>query len=426
MATKAKYKAIAANDNRVIKPKWPRTEKLRGLKSQVLKAAPKTSIATDTRIEHLTAAPISPHAAQPPSAFETRKPEVQAIFLLVLGFALTCIAAWLYIAVTQTHSALLNLLIPAIMISAAFLIAMRSSITLWISLIALMIWSGLGAIAKFNGLPIPASHWLVALPILLSLQIIAASHSTSRLIMLASLTCAYLWLAIFTLGSELNALASGTLVFILGTAHHRLGKTWGDKGINYSHEHTVIGWVAAITGLIWAQHYFIAFGEIGINTVGLGAAQSFYWIFGVGLALTVIILSSLIRIRHNRLSVLGFLHICASCIIMPVLAYNPPIVLGVFESFSGLPATPYFGFALGAVVLALAISLGMNGLRRQRYVDTLIAGLTICAQAAIIVNPSYFNFDTVVVVMFGMIFALCFELIIAQRSIITSGPRIRT
>jgi len=467
MTKKVKHKTRAVNDNRPVKRKRKRSQKLRPLKSNSLNPSkPNYSpLVVDTSIRSKSQASLDDtffsenpyleklyeeddfagdmnyygtdddHAYKNIGARgllttedlipEGVKSSSQPVFLLVLGFALTCLATLVYVFFANPESNLHGLLIPAIIISTTFLMAMRSSIALWGSLLALTVWSALAVYAKFNGTDIPANNWLIALPIILSLQIIAASHSLSKFVMLASLACAYLWLTIFTLGSELTALASGTLIFILGTAHHRLGKAWDDKGLNYSHEHTLIGWVAAMIGLIWAQHYFIPLGDLYPVTVGVGAHQSFYWLLGIVLGVIAIFFSCLIRLRHNRLSKMACLTVCASSLLLPAVAYAPAIMESGFEMFSGLPAMPYFGFALGAIVLALSVGLGINGLRRRRYIDTVVAGLMICAQTAILTNNYYLTFDTLLVVAFTMLFVICFQVMIARKSILSTPLYLR-
>jgi len=419
------HKARAINDNTA--EIFAKPQKLRSLKAgktlQGQQDAPDVKV---TKAQTTETETLKPTVALETSKSETRGSEIHPIFLLVLGFALTCVATLVYILTTGQYSNLLDILIPAIVISGMFLVAMRSSLTLWPSLIILTAWAGLAALAKYNDQIIPANDWLIALPIILSLQIIAANHARSQSIMLVSLACAYAWLAVFTLGSDLTALASGTLIFTLGTAHHRLGKAWGDKGLMYSHQHTVIGWIGAMIGLMWAQHYFIPLGEFEPNTLGTAAHQSLYWILGTALGLTAIVISGIIRMRYNRLSFISFLNLCASCILLPVIAYKPVILTTIFARFTGLPALPNFGFALGAIVIALSVGLVMNGLRRKRYVDAVIGGVVICSQIGILLNPNYLTLDSFIVVMFSMIFALCFEFMIARRSIMLSPININT
>lgn len=347
-------------------------------------------------------------------------PKLLPIFLIVFGFALTSILTLLYVLAVDRYNGLINILMPAIMLSGFALMAMRWTIALWGSLCLLFLWSGLAITAKYYGQNIPASQWLLALPIILSLQIIAARYLRGTYIMFAALACAYIWLAIFTLGSDLSALASGSLVFTLGTAHHRLGKAWADIGSEFSHHHTLIGWVAAMTGLVWAQHYFISLGQIGASTAGIRADQSVFWFAGIVLALAAIFISNIMRMRHERLSLLGCLSICLGALILPAIAYKPAILSVIFEPLTSLPATPYFGFALSAIVISVAVAFGMNGLRRRHFFDSVIAGLAICLQFAIIMNPDYFNFDTLIVMLLTILLVTSGELIIARRSILSS------
>lgn len=383
-------------------------------------------IIEDIPLEGSGTAKALPHEAQVPDAqifaIQTSEilPKLLPLFLIVLGFALTSIVTLIYVLAVDRYNDLINVLIPSIMLSGIVLIAMRWKIALWASLFALFLWSGIAAIAKYYGQAIPANQWLITLPIILTIQIIAARYSRSQYIMFAALGCAYIWLAIFTLGSDLTALASGCLVFTLGTAHHRLGKAWGDKGTRFSHHHTIIGWIAAMAGLIWTQHYFVTLGPLGANTVGIGADQSFYWLVGITLGLIAILISSVMRMRHNRLSLLGCLNICVGALVLPLIALEPTILSVIFEPLTSLPATPYFGFALSAVVITVAVGLGMNGLRRGRFIDTVVAGLAICLQFAIVMNPAYFNFDTLIVILLTTLLVLFCELIIARRSILTA------
>ena len=446
MKTKTKHKSRAVNDNKPVKRKWARSQKLRPLASgRVTTVSPKYSplVVDSSHQTHPKPVEYTPENfdfennpyldagydnndidaeiyAKDRLSRPAVKPDSQPIFLLIFGFALTCIATLLYVFATNPETPLLKILIPAIIVSTTFLVAMRSTIALWASLLAITVWSALGAMAKYNCTPIPAGHWLIGLPVILSLQIIAASHSLSKFVMLASLACAYFWLGVFTLGSEMSALASGTLVFIFGTAHHRLGKAWEDKGLNHAHEHTLVGWIAAMVGLIWTQHYYIALGELSVSKAGIGANESFYWLLGIVLSLIAIFFSNLIRMSHNRMSFGAGIALCANCLILPALAYAPEIMQTGFERFSGLPATPYFGFAIGGIVLSLSIGLGANGLRRGRHIDVIIAGLMICAQTAMITNINYMNFDTLVVVFFAMTFILCAEIMLARRSILSA------
>ncbi|MEP1231033.1 MAG: hypothetical protein ABJG88_10195, partial [Litorimonas sp.] len=268
---KTQFKQPAVNDNYKGKSDIKFSASLYNLTHEPIKKA-KASQATNSQ----TWFGAQNHRNEDPII--SQSPKLQVIFLIILGFTLTSLATLSYVYVTSQYASLLPVIIPAVVLGGLCLIAMRSHAALWVSLAAVFIWGVLAAVAQYNGQIIPAYQWSLALPILLTLQIAVAHQSKLRAIMIASLSCAYLWLAIFTLGSNLSALASGSLFFILGTAHHRLGKSLGDKDINYAHEHTIFGWVAAMLGLMWTQHYFIPLGGFETNASGTLAHQSNYWV----------------------------------------------------------------------------------------------------------------------------------------------------
>ena len=348
-----------------------------------------------------------------------RPAELQALFLLVLGFTLTSIATLTYVLLSAKYTPLISTLIPSIILGGLSLTAMRSTAAFWGSLISVAIWSIAAIISLYNNDTIPLQGWVIALPAILGLLIVMASQFLSRAALLLALTCSYIWLGIFAISSELSVLTAGSLIFIFGTAHHRLGKVWEDKDVTFAHDHTLIGWIAAMTGLIWTQHYFIPLRSFEPNITGILAHQSSLWFLGTSLGIGFIVMSSIWRIQQNRLSWLGFIHIVAGCLLLPLIAFQPNLT-AIFESVTTLPATPYLGFTLGATVAALAFGLIMNGLRRRYYIDAIIGAFAICVQIVLIYNQDYMTFDLFPIILFTVMFVLCFELIISRQSILTA------
>ncbi len=415
--SKKQYKLMAANDNNAARTRLELGSSLskfaNGRKSNGRKSKPSDINASDLSFSSFTQDQVKKSY----KTFAPRPPNLQALFLLALGFTLTSVATLAYVLLTAQYTDLIPTLITSITLGGLSLTAMRSGAALWGSLVTMTIWTMFAAVSLYNHNTIPLEGWTIALPAILGLLIIMAGQLQYKTALRMSLVCTYIWLGIFTVSLELSALSAGSLIFIFGTAHHRLGKVCEDKDIRFGHDHTLIGWIAAMLGLIWTQHYFIPLGSFEPNTFGILAQQSFFWLSGIGLGLCVIIVSSLLRIQHNHLSWLGFIHIVFGCLILPLIAYQPELMT-LFEPVTTLKAIPYLGFTLGAIVIALSLGLMMNGLRRRYYVDAVIGAFAICMQFVFIFNPDYMIFDLFPVLLFTVMFVLCFELIISRQSIL--------
>lgn len=344
----------------------------------------------------------------------------ETVFLMTLGFSLTCLATLIYIFITQTYNELTPIIIPALGLSCAALMIMRSSAAIWLSIMALAVWSALSLMSLSFGYDIPAGKWAIALPILLNFNLIASHLSRSLAMVLASLISAYIWVIVFNFSTDLSPTASGVLLFMVGTAHHKFGKALEDLDRPNGHAHMLMGWAASIAGLLWVQHTFLPSGEYIPNPDIVVARSALLWQIGVGLSIFTIAASGFIRMRRGRLSILGLVGTCTACLILPTLALAPTATISFFETMMQLPAIPYLGMSIGASIIAFALFMLANGLRRGHLIDASLAGAALFAQSVVLISGAYMSMDAFVVICFTILFVACYELMISRRSLIKS------
>ena len=353
---------------------------------------------------------------------ETQVYEVTPLILLMIALTSIAFLALIFFQIIDNDNAIIELLIPVIFFGLSLISALYSPRILWLALVILTALAVLASLMQITGFSIASDEWVFILPLILSLVMILSTFSRTRSIMIGALACGYLWISVLILKMGLTALAAGSLLFILGISHHRLGKAWNDRHIYFAQQHTLMGWVVAMIGLVWAQHYFMPFGNLDANKTGINASQSFYWLLGTTLGFTAIIMSVLLRLRHGLIGPSGITALIAGSLILPIIAYKPDLLNPIFMWILALPyADIYHGFAIGAVIITLSIAFAINGYRRNQRYDILAAAVMIVLQIMILLHPRAISLDGIIIMLITMIFAITIEILIARRSLIRAG-----
>jgi len=298
---------------------------------------------------------------------------------------------------------------------------LKSRICVLASICAGLVWAGL----NFSGLA-AASIAMLAFPFICLAQFYTGTRIRSKLAVTLSVSTAYIWLigfmANFWLQGQLPLTFAVTLLFIIGAAHHRSGKAAEDLKLTGCNIHIYAGWIAAITGAIGFQYFWLNPDAVVASTATLSAFGLSLWKLTVGLSLAVIFISGVVRHKSSQITIPGIFLLTLASALIPLMLWVPQWPRNVIAHLPGMSLMPTIGIFMGAAIVAVAIGMGLNGIRRRSLPMMGLAITAITAQAYLLLNPLFLTFDNVIVFISGFLAALAVGGSIAGWSLSHSAP----
>jgi len=295
----------------------------------------------------------------------------------------------------------------------------NSRIAVLASVCATLLWATISLLGM-----VPINNLIALFPLLSLIQIHSSSKIKSNLAVGLSVLTGYfgiIGLLMTLMTNNLLPLAYvASFLFIVGIAHHRIGKAAKDSHISGSHIHTMIGWVVAIASAIIFQHFWLS-PEAPIESE---PSQTFIgiWKTIVALSIFAIFVSGIIRFKHSQITLPGIflLTFCSSFI--PLMLWAPQLPEMLAANIPGLEPTPSFGLIIGAGILAAGIGLAFNGLRQKSWTMILMGLAALFIETSIIMKPAFFNADTIIIFTASFTPALSIGGAIAGNSLAFQTP----
>ncbi len=301
----------------------------------------------------------------------------------------------------------------------------RSAPALLASTLSLLTWlfAAIPEASAFFGLgQTYSAGWTKAIPILLISQLYLATrlHSAACLRLITILGYAWgTWLGL-TYNMPLTAIAG--LIFAVGIAQHRLGKSMTDNKTFGASTH---GWIGILAALMAAHYVQVSWLSPEMNAeIPAWIPTQIWWVTFLGAAV-VLFVSSLIRFKHSYITLPGIFILSLAAAILPLASIKPGLVRDVFSGVPGLLAAPGFGLIIGAVIMAAGIAWIVNGLRKSQFINTIIGAILVGSQALILMAPGRFDLDSTIIFLSSLIVALCIGGLIAGASLDHSQPATR-
>ncbi len=225
---------------------------------------------------------------------------------------------------------------------------------------------------------------------------------TALLALIGTLS-ALAWLGYIILTVDMSFAAVGSLVFMIGAAIHRFGKTFFDHMIPGASLHILGGWITAVAGACLLQQIWMGYD---VQPISRPSAMPDLWIWGVAGAAIAILIGSFARLVKGRITFIGLLAVSLVTLVIPAAAARPDMVLAGFETVPGLPASPGFGLMIGAGIMASAIGMIVVGLKRNQF-SFIVAGVTVFGlQALMLAQPASLSLEFGIVTVLGFITSL--------------------
>jgi hypothetical protein len=215
---------------------------------------------------------------------------------------------------------------------------------------------------------------------------------------------------------------AAAIIFVIGTAHHRSGKAAEDKKITGSSIHIYAGWIAAMIGAIGFQYFWLSPDAVQSSTATLSLQGFAIW-KGVTLAaLAVIFCSAIIRYKHTQITLAGIFLVTAVSALIPMMLWFPAWTQKIVTAIPGVSATPTIGLLIGSGVLAAAIAMVLNGVRRHSPIMIGLGIAAIIAQAYLLIRPELMSLDNVIIFGAGLLGSLAISAAIAGSSLAHQAP----
>ncbi|WP_409433850.1 hypothetical protein ACJ3XI_04910 [Litorimonas sp. RW-G-Af-16] len=404
------HRIKSANDN---SPRYARRVGQRGIARPQRLAASRPAFATAARGTPTTYYSTKP-TQLPRQSLKTVAPsKLKEIALLLTMIALTA-AIVIFAASQDIMLTLFDILALDSIIGLLFYAGSRSLMPIMFSLFGSACWAGLSILPLFQGQALTPPAWGAIIPLIALGQLWAATDLRSRRSFVIAGVLAAVWCALLAFHAALPAAALGSLIFMLGVAQHRLGKAAKDRDHFGADAHSLIGWIIAIAGAAMVQYHWLDFEPHANLTDGRLSAL---WIWGVGLCALAILVSSLMRYRAHKISALGIFIVSAVSLILPFSVSRPDIIDQVFAEIPGLSAVPSFGLVIGAAIIASAIGMIVNGLRRNQFAFVILGAIVFGLQGLLIFQPVMASFDFAVIAVLSLIGALAIGGLVAGRSL---------
>lgn len=366
-----------------------------------------------TRIEY-----TPPPLPQNDAVVTPPKKNILTSFALIAAVCVTCV---LVFAAHQTGLGLTDKIGIVTGGSLAFAAISKSRIALVLSIAASLLWA-------VYSLASPAMQSLLffAFPAIWSMQTYLSSRVKSRLAIILGNIAGYYWLvghglAFMTIGAISPTMALSAL-FMAGIVHYRGGKAAEDEGA-FGHEtHTYFGWAFAMIGAVFISHYWLFPDNVLWQNMKASAMGSVGWKIAIALGIAATALSMMIRWKHYRVSALGAVALTLICAAIPAVQWWEVSLRRTFDAAPSLVASPTLGLMIAAATLTAALSVAVNGVRRNR-VMMIIAGLMGGgAQGLLLANPALITFENIAIFSVAMCLAVCTAALLARNSFAQQRP----
>jgi len=313
-----------------------------------------------------------------------------------------------------------NVLLMSIL-ALIFGFSMRSRIAILTSICATLLW----AMMSLSGLT-PFNNLLILFPIFTLAQIYVGSRINSGLsIGLATFTGYFaligslisLWI-----NDALPLTYASSLLFIIGAAHHRSGKAAEDKNIVGNNIHIYCGWFAAMVGAIIFQYFWLDPDAALASSAALSPSGLTMWKAVTGLSIMTIFISGIIRFKYTQISLPGIFLLTACSALIPLMMWVPNLPETIAADIPGVNTIPTFGVLIGAGIIAAAIGIAINGVRRNSPFMMGFGLLTLMIQAYILFSPGLITIDNIIIFFTALISALALGGAIAGNSLAFKAP----
>lgn len=298
---------------------------------------------------------------------------------------------------------------------------LKSRICVLASICASLLWAAL----SFTGI-IEFSNIMIVFPAIWAAQIMTATKIRSGMAITLAVLTGYYWAVSFIFESwiagNLPLTFAAATIFVVGTAHHRSGKAAEDKKITGNSIHIYIGWAAAIIGAIGFQYFWLSPDALQSSTATLSPQGLGLW-KGVTLAaLAVIFCGAIIRYKYSQITLPGIFLVTAVSAIIPMMLWFPALTQKSVAAIPGVNAMPTIGILIGSGVLAAALAMVLNGIRRHSPIMMALGIAAIFTQAYLLIKPEFITLDNLVVFGAGLLASLAISATIAGSSLSHQAP----
>ena len=298
---------------------------------------------------------------------------------------------------------------------------LKSRMAILASICATLLWTIMSAIGVT-----PLNNMAILFPVLTLLQIHAATRMKSSLpITLATLTgyfglvglLATLWVE-----NMIPIAFAASLVFIIGVAHHRVGKACGDSKLTGSNTHIFAGWIMAIISAIIFQGLWLSSDAALSNETILNDTGLTLWKSAICLAILAIFISGIIRFKHTQITLAGIFLLTICSAFIPLMMWMPAWPETLASAIPGISAIPAYGIIIGAGIVAAGIGFAINGVRRGSRLMLLLGLSALGIETFILMDPALMTVDNIIIFMASLLSALAIGGAIAGNSLAFQAP----
>ena len=298
---------------------------------------------------------------------------------------------------------------------------LNSRICILASICASLIWGAL----SFAGLA-ETSNLILVFPLIWAAQIYTGTKIRSGMAITLAVLTGYYWISNFILttwsADNLPLTFAAAALFCIGAAHHRSGKAAEDNRLTGSAVHIHAGWIAAMIGAIGFQYFWLSPEAVQnssatLSTTGLGVWKAF-----IITSLVIIFCSAIIRYKHTQISLAGIFILTAVSAIIPMMLWFPGWTQSVTSVILGISAVPTIGIIIGAALIASALGMALNGIRRHSPIMMGMGITALFAQAYLLMKPEFITLDNSVIFISGFLIALAVSAVIAGTSLSHQAP----
>lgn len=298
---------------------------------------------------------------------------------------------------------------------------LKSRICALASICASLLW---GAIS-FMGLT-EASNMMILFPVIFAAQILLGTKMKSGMVITLAVLTAYYWVANIVFmhwsAGNLPLTFGAAAIFILGLAHHRAGKAAEDNLLTGSAVHIYAGWLIALIGAIGFQYFWLSPDAVQTETASLSSNGLMLWKGVVILALITIFCSAIMRYKHSQISLAGIFILTAASALLPLMLWFPSWPQSLAAVMPGLNAFPTIGIIIGSAIIAGALGMMLNGVRRHAPIMIAMGVVMMFAEAALLLKPDYMTLDNSIIFSAGLLISLAVGAIIAGSSLAHQAP----
>ena len=298
---------------------------------------------------------------------------------------------------------------------------MKSRIALLCSISASLIWAILTPHGTGSTAPL-----LFVFPFIALAQTYVGTKINSGLTISLSIFTGYYWLAwlltnMWSAGNMPITFGAAALT-VIGMAQHRAGKAAEDKRMSGSILHIYAGWIAAVTGAVVFQLFWLDSNILSSSTASISADALQNWKFLVMACIAIIFVSGIIRYKYSQITLLGIVLVTLASALIPAMLWIPDWPVSILESLAGMKAMPTFGLIIGAAIVASALGIILNGLRRKSNIMIALGLLALFSQAFLLLNPALVTLDNSVVFFTSLLIAMTIGASIAGNSVAHQAP----